>query len=234
MGIAAAALIWLVKSKGKNNLAAFACGWFFICLLPFSNIFPALAFYMSEHSLYLASIGFFLLLAHFLLRLYERKGARLIAGILIAALLLVYGLLTFRQNRYWQDEISLYKRVLIFTKDSPGVYNNLCRAYNANGRYLEAIDACEKAINLRPDFAYAWCYLGNAYRHLSNNPAAMRAYSKAIAFSPRYEYAYNQLGLLYLSQGRARDACAEFQRALEINPGYQDASDNFRRLNCPR
>jgi tetratricopeptide (TPR) repeat protein len=38
---------------------------------------------------------------------------------------------------------------------SPLAYNNLCSAYNALGRWPEAIDACETALALQPDFPRA-------------------------------------------------------------------------------
>ena len=46
-----------IKSYNNNKAIAFAIGWFFIALMPFSNIIP-LRMLMAERYIYLASFAF--------------------------------------------------------------------------------------------------------------------------------------------------------------------------------
>ncbi|NQV08346.1 hypothetical protein HQ529_00675 [Candidatus Woesearchaeota archaeon] len=57
-------IIYIIKSTWNNTkLYFFGFGWFFIWLLPYSNIFPINAIYM-DHWLYMPSIGFFLMISN--------------------------------------------------------------------------------------------------------------------------------------------------------------------------
>ena len=58
--IFASLLAVAVKQKEKRPVFSFSVLWFFVALLPASNIFPINA-YMAEHWLYIPSIGFFMI-----------------------------------------------------------------------------------------------------------------------------------------------------------------------------
>lgn len=56
------ALFYILKEKRRRSLGFFSVSWFFLTLLPVSNLYPINA-YMAEHWLYLPSVGFFLIVA---------------------------------------------------------------------------------------------------------------------------------------------------------------------------
>lgn len=57
-----AILVWIFKNRHQRILL-FSCLWFFINLLPLTNIILPLNAEVAEHWVYLASIGFFIILA---------------------------------------------------------------------------------------------------------------------------------------------------------------------------
>jgi len=57
-----ALLLYAFKRRKDDNLVFFSISWFFVALLPVSNLYPINA-YMAEHWLYVPSIGFFLIAA---------------------------------------------------------------------------------------------------------------------------------------------------------------------------
>ncbi|MBN2119677.1 MAG: hypothetical protein JW734_01300, partial [Candidatus Omnitrophica bacterium] len=57
-------VFYALKKRKQDSLILFSIGWFFMALLPQSNLYPINA-YMAEHWLYLPSVGFFLIVANF-------------------------------------------------------------------------------------------------------------------------------------------------------------------------
>src|SRR3989338_8014226 len=80
-----------IKRK-SDTLIPFSVFWFFIALLPLSNLYPINA-YMAEHWLYLPSIGFFLILAKGLNFIYKSKEFQAVSAVLIISILVFYSFL---------------------------------------------------------------------------------------------------------------------------------------------
>jgi tetratricopeptide (TPR) repeat protein len=53
-------------------------------------------------------------------------------------------------------------------------------AYIGLGKYQEAIDACKKAIEIKPDYHEAYHNMGVAYNGLGKHQEAIDAYKEAI------------------------------------------------------
>ena len=69
-------IAYALRKRKANSLISFSICWFFLTLLPVSNIYP-IGFYMAEHYLYLPSIGFFLALAYGLNNVLSIKRLRI-------------------------------------------------------------------------------------------------------------------------------------------------------------
>ncbi|MFC1657928.1 tetratricopeptide repeat protein [Candidatus Omnitrophota bacterium] len=217
---------YAVKKRNTNRLAFFSISWFFIALLPQSNLYPINA-YMAEHWLYLPSIGLFLLLAKGLVYACQNKPSR-IPGIIVAVSLLVfYSSLTIMQNIYWREPLVFYEKTLQYATDKAKFYNNLGNIYYALDRREEAITAYSRAIELNPGYAKAYNNLGNIYYALDRREEAITAYSRAIELNPGYAKAYNNLGVLYNSIGRKQDAIISYKQAIESGLGYAEVYSNL-------
>jgi len=211
------------KKSHTNKLFVFSVCWFFIALLPHSSVYPVCAFYMAEHWLYFSSLGFFLILASLALLLYNRNKSKIYFNVLIICLVSIFSFLSISQNKYWNNQISFYKRTLKYTPDSARIYNNLCQAYIAGANYSEAVKACRRAIDIKSNFPEAYCNLGDIYKELGNNAGAEVSYNKAIKINPKFTAAYFQLGELYSSTGKNEEAIKEYEHIIEIDPGSTDA-----------
>jgi tetratricopeptide (TPR) repeat protein len=221
-------LIYALKVKRHTPLIPFSILWFFITLLPQSNLYPINA-YMAEHWLYLPSIGFSLLLAKGLTYLYRYKAKefRLPITVIIISLLTFYSYLTIKQTNYWKDPISFYKKTLQYTPSSWRLYNNLCNVYNSLGKYKKAITYCIKAKEIHPDYAEIYDNLGTAYYFINKRKKAIEAYLKAIKLNPEYAASYNNLGNVYITMGKYKEAIEVYSKAIEINPTYAMTYNNL-------
>ncbi|MBN1870252.1 MAG: tetratricopeptide repeat protein [Candidatus Omnitrophica bacterium] len=226
VGVVLLALIffYVLGRKNRDPFLFFAAGWFFIALLPSSNLLFPINAYMAEHWLYLPSVGFFLVLARFLLSLYAQPKSKSLAVSMIVGLLVFYSVLTIRQNRYWSNGIDFYKRVLHYAPGSSRLYNNLAKAYHDAGKNEELIELLRSAIQLQPDNALAHNNLGNAYKEAGNFDAAARSYLEAIRIDPTHAGPYYNLSSLYSEmEGKEDEVIALLHKAIELSPHFSKA-----------
>ncbi|MDP1854064.1 MAG: tetratricopeptide repeat protein [Candidatus Omnitrophota bacterium] len=230
-------LFFAFKKRKTDKLAFFSVSWFFITLLPVSNLYPINA-YMAEHWLYLPSLGFFLIVARFLWSLFRTARFRSIALFCVLALASFYSYLTIKQNEYWRDPIVFFQRTLEYSPYSARLYLNLANAYSDSGRYDEAIGSYKKAIELLPDCADAYTNFGVVYSRLGRHEEAIALYKKAIEIAPDNAQAYTNLGNAYMDIGRHNEAIVLYRKAIEINKGHAEAYYNlgvaYDRLENPK
>lgn len=221
-----AALFFLWSMRRKNKIIRFAVPWFFLTLLPVSNIYPMNA-YMAEHWLYLPSISFFLLLGSAINSAYKirphRPAAILCLGVIIAG----YSYLTVTQNFRWADPIEFYRMTIGYAPASARLYGNLGTEYSGMGLGAEAMDSYKKAISTDPSYTIAYNNLGTEYKNVGDYARAKRLYEKAIALSPGYASPYYNLGILYNSSGEEEKAITCYKKAIELLPRYAEAYNNL-------
>ncbi|RKY42214.1 MAG: hypothetical protein DRP85_03685 [Candidatus Makaraimicrobium thalassicum] len=222
-------LFFLVYAWGKrksSKLLFFSVFWFFLALLPVSNLYPVNA-YMAEHWLYLPSIGFFLLLAGGVCWLYRSRSLKICSMVLMIYIPLFYAYSTVKQNGYWSDRITFYERTLRYAPDSVRVHNNLGNAYLKAGRKEEAIASYKNALAVDPGYAEAYYNLGSVYVDTGRKEEAISLFKKAVMIDPDYAEAYYNLGNAYVDTGREKEAIAFYEKALEVDPDYAEAYNNL-------
>jgi hypothetical protein len=92
--------------RKRAKVYSYGLFWFFIFLIPHSNIYPINA-YMAEHWLYLPSAGFFVILSKAVFDALGKKSLNS-AVIVLLAITVVFGAVTISQNFYWSGEIGFY------------------------------------------------------------------------------------------------------------------------------
>jgi tetratricopeptide (TPR) repeat protein len=96
-------------------------------------------------------------------------------------------------------------------------------SYMKAHRYLEAIEACKQAIQIRPDYGEAYCNLGCAYFALARYEEAVSAFKGAIQIGPHDVELYRNLAWAYRMLGRHGEEIEAYKKAIEIRPDYADA-----------
>jgi len=224
--ISALLIIYAVRKRRTNAVLSFSVIWFFIFLLPFSNIYP-LPFYMAEHYLYLPSVGFFMILSGILCYLYRLKSYRIASLTVTIILLILWPYLTIKQNRYWREPITLYKHALRFSPNSSRIYHNLGDTYTDMGNYKEAVSAYKKSIKLNPSYADTYTSLGVVYSALGEYKEAIGFYKQALEINSTYVNALNDSGAAYYAIGERQKAISLYKRTLVTNPLYAKAYVNL-------
>lgn len=219
-------LAYVIRKRKTHDLIFFSICWFFIFLLPQSNLYPINA-YMAEHWLYLPSVGFFLIMAKGLTFIYKTKKFGIFGVALMLILLTGNVYLTIKQNEYWREPISFFTRTLKYAPYDYVTYNLLGNAYEHVGRKDEAIAAYKKAIETNPNYEIPCYNLGTIYYQSGRKDEAIKLYEKAVAIKPSYADAYMNLGSAYYDTGRIPEAIAAYENAIKNNPSSVEAYYNL-------
>jgi len=125
------AVLW----KGTAQ-ARFWFLWFWVWLLPVSNIIPLPVYYADRYA-YMPAIGFFVLFGLLLSAASSRVGLKA-AGTVSAAVVIAMGAAAFVRMDVWKNEVAFWEDTV---KKSPGqdkAHLNLGYAYEMKGRFEEA------------------------------------------------------------------------------------------------
>lgn len=213
----------------------FFLGFFFVALLPTSNLVITIGSIMAERFLYLPSVGLAGCMVAAIHQLAQRfsdkwRVAPQAACIAMGVACLVFAARTYARNFDWQDARTLWTSTVNVCPESARPHYNLATELaQIPGELPNAIAEFEAALRIRPDFAEAHYNLGNALALTpSRMPDAITEYQAALRYAPHLIEAHYSLGnVLAHMPGRLPDAINEYQAALRIQPNYVYAHNNL-------
>jgi len=220
-----AGFAWFLFKVSK--LKFFAIAWFFVTLLPYSNIFP-LNYFMGEGWLYMPSIGFLALIAMYLSELRKKsKASSALVTCVVIFLVIFYGVLTVKRADVWANPIKLYNEVLKYSPDNTKARINLGVLLAKSGSYEEAEKKYNEAIKLIPNDPGVHTNLGTVYANKEMYDMALEEFKKAVATNPDDYVTHNNIGVIYKKKGDIENAMQEYKKALELNPLYPLTHNNI-------
>ncbi len=217
-------LILAFKLFRAYRLSAFGIFWFFLALLPESSVIPVKDV-IFEHRAYLAIVGYGFFLVSGLYYLFNGKRVKFFV-LILSILLSLYSVATYKRNRVWKDEFSLWNDVIAKSPGKARPYYNRANAYSAQGNFDQAILDYSRAIALMPDVVYAYFNRGKAYSSQAKFDLSILDYSRAIALDPDFAQAYNERALVYASKSNYDQAVLDYTQALELNPALAEVYNN--------
>lgn len=191
-------LVLAFRCWRQNPLITFGILWFFVSILPTSNLVVIINAILYEHFLYIALVGVFLAVFWQGLSWADTNKKRtLFWGLSLAFIALLAGRSLWRTFD-WRTSISFYEKLLVTAPDSYRVVNNLGMEYAEKGRTAEAETTYLRAVVLDPTNAVAYHNLGNLYRDSGRKEEAIRYFERAIAAQRNFIFSYRSLAQLYL------------------------------------
>ena len=204
--------------------------WFSITIAPVIGIIQislATPYTMADRYLYLPSIGLAVMMAWGIPTLIKseeiRKKILFPAGIIFLAIM---AFLSWNQCGYWTNSFTLFSHALWATKNNYLAHNKIGLALDEKGRNNEAIYHYNKAIHIKPDYAFAYNNRGISYSELGQYQQAIKDFNKAISIRPTYVDAYNNRGINYGNFGQYQQAIEDYNKAIRLKPNYADAYNN--------
>jgi Tfp pilus assembly protein PilF len=238
--------VWIAFLYARRRPAgkAFLFGtlWFFVALLPSSSLVP-LSQMISEHRPYPAFVGLVLCLAAATddwLGTFEPGRAsrrQWVAAALGVLILTAHGVGTFRRNRAWSNEETLWKSV---TEESPGngrAWMNYGGIFMARGDYVNARFCFGRAQALLPNYDVLEVNTGILEGAVGNSSEAERHFQRALALNSATAMAHFYYGRWQHENRRDREAAQNLIDAVSASPAdlearhllmrvYQDLAEN--------
>ena len=209
-GLLVSALVF----RRKNPLLAFSVFWFFLTLS--SNLVPR-AHVMFEHKLYLALTGF--LPAFCLGMMFLFKNSRTLITVFVIAGL-VFSVVTFKRNRVWDSDVTLWEDVLQKSPEKARVHLSLATAYAQAGNDEEAIKYFSQTIEMMADPYMPYLNRGAVYAKMKRDDLALKDFNEAIRINPQGVDAYINRGEILARRKNYEAALTDFETTIAIDPQY--------------
>jgi tetratricopeptide (TPR) repeat protein len=206
------------------RLVAFGIAWFFLGLAVESSFVPIVDV-MNEHRVYLPSVGMFVAVGCASAFLFQRVDARRAARALVigaAVLSAVLAVATFRRNRVWASELSVWADTAAKSPGKARPHMNLgsalCLAGHVEEGARELRRALELGVDSETDAAYARAQLGAAFVALGRPAEAEPELREAVRLKPTDPEAVFNLALVLTKTGRLEEARPLWSRFLDVAP----------------
>ena len=209
----------------KDKRITFFIWFFYISLLPVANIIP-IANQMAERYMYLPSISLSFLICLLLLGHCKKN-----IGLIILFLFILFNIgITFKQNRIWKNELTLWMNAVKIAPDSERARIHLGDEYYDRGLVRESINEYLQSIKINPRYHWAYNKLGWVMLETKNLDDAIKMFTKAIELKKNFVFAYNHLGYAYYLKKDYKKAEAAYQLAIQINKYYLDPYINLSNM----
>jgi tetratricopeptide (TPR) repeat protein len=236
LGAALLVLILALRARRTERPMLFFLAFFFVALLPTSNLIVFIGSIMAERFLYLPSVG----LAGFVVAgvyalghrtsLQRPMAARGAAWAALGVTCIALAARTHARNLDWQDELSLWSSAVSVSPGSAKAHYNLGKALESlPGRMPEAIAEYRASLRIDPDHADIHDNLANVLAAIPGGlPDAIAEYRAALRMAPDRAEPHNDLAnALMRLPGRLPEAIAEYQAALRIRPDNAEIHYNL-------
>jgi tetratricopeptide (TPR) repeat protein len=125
--------------------------WFLGTLVPVIGFVQVGRQALADRYTYIPLTGLFIIIVWGVCELVESLPFRkIILSLSAVAVLLPLGILTWRQESFWHDDITLYKRAAEVVPDNERVYQLLGQAYASQGKYKDAEDSFKESLRVIP------------------------------------------------------------------------------------
>jgi len=96
-------------------------------------------------------------------------------------------------------------------------YYRLGICYQIKGKFEKAIASYKKAVDLKPDFADGYYYLGNLLFKMNRVDHAITCFTQTLQLKPDYTIAHYSLGLALATKGLNQKATEHLQLYLNLS-----------------
>lgn len=227
------ALMWRYRAKiGRGSITAVL--YFVVMLSPvlgFVSLYTFHYSYVADHYVYMACIGPIALFTAVVSGLWHKAApaARGLMTVCIAGILILLGILTWRQGHIYKDIETLWRDTLDKNPDSLLAHANLGLMLDRRGNVEQAVVYYYKALEIYPEDEVVLYNLGNISKSKGKLDEAVAYYKKAIQTRPNYVDAYNNLANTLKMQGKFDEAVECYKTALVFGP--RDAKTYYNLAN---
>ena len=226
-------LVWVVAAVcsvffwRKFPLLVFSMAWFFVTVLPMSNLLFTIGVGKAERILYLPSMGFCLLVAAIYVLAEPILRRKWLALIPLLPILILFGARTYARNGDWKDNLTLALATLKVAPTSLPASQIAAAEYRKRHETAEALPLLEEVVRQRPDGYTERYNLANTYLDLKQYDEAIASYREAIRLKSDYLDAMNNMGRAQNEAGKTADAIKTYTTILSLDRNYLPVYPNL-------
>ena len=211
----------------KSKEISFSIFWFFIMLLPVSNIIP-ISCIMASRYLYIPMVGFCIALAVICFKLLPRFNKFVRNAVIV--LIIFYSIFSFIRNSVWNNNVTVWKELVEYYPQVPEAHINFAGHLKKIGLLDQAKNEYRIAIQINPYSPVGYNFLGLTLGQEGRYQESVEYFKKAIDLDKKYLCARNNLAVTYANMMQWDKARAMWLEALKIDPAYEEAKHNLEKL----
>ncbi|MFH1798853.1 MAG: tetratricopeptide repeat protein [Candidatus Omnitrophota bacterium] len=221
-----------IRFSGRKKAVCFGQIWFVLGLLPICGIIVPINNVVSEHYLYLGSIGFFVMITAAFAALWRISPfpIRIFSAVCGILVVISFCYLTVQRNKDWRDPLAMYLEIASNTKYSFRANNNAGVEYFRRGDLYKAEEYFRRSIGIFPEYAEALNNLGVVCQRGGETSRAEDFYKKSVNSKPSYVLARKNLARIYMASGRLTEAKEQLVKALEFYPYDDETKEMLKSL----
>ena len=127
------------------------------------------------------------------------------------------------------EKADVYEEKVKISSEAQHHYDEAERLYKKE-KFEDAIAEYKKVLELEPEFAQAYLYLGDCYYRMAQYENALPYLKKAIKVDPKNPQAWAFLGDAYCCLQDAESAYKSFKKAVDIDPEYSNAVEKLKEI----
>jgi len=204
-----------VLTVGRTRLPLFVMGWYIICIFPALRLVPLGHSLAGDRYTYLPAIGLSIGIG-MMLDAFKNLKRRRIWFAVLAATLIWFGKLSWKQSKVWRDDLSLWQHTASVVPDSVLAHTHLGSAYAMAGRLEEAKAEFRIVRKLGPDLPYADFGFGKVCGQVGDFQKAIKHFEHVVQLDPTHKEAYIWLGIAYCGLEDWANAHRVFQKAIRL------------------
>jgi protein O-mannosyl-transferase len=227
----------VIAFRGLKHKTVISFGILFyaISLAPVSNILFPIGAFMNERFVFVASLGFCIILAWFLgsklPQIFKNDIRKMkIIPVLLVIIFVLYGFKTITRNTDWKNDFTL------FTTDVQVSVNGAKSNCSAGGKLIEeaikpenkdkrneylkkAIKYLNHSLEIYPAYGDALLLLGNAwFEYDKNYDSTLVAYKTLLRLNPNHNQVFTNLEIVFRNLDSVDYKIKVYRELYEINP----------------
>jgi tetratricopeptide (TPR) repeat protein len=183
--------------------------------------------YVSDHWVYISSLGLIALCSALIAQLGERFGSPRMSMVLALILLPILGGLTWRHSADFLNSETLWRTTLARNPEAGVAYYNLGRELSRQGRFAEAVTNYQETLVRVHEESDVHFNLANALLELGRLDEAIFQYRKTLELQPFAPDAELNLGVALMRQGKISEATEHLKKSLSEWPASTEALKNL-------
>ena len=219
--------IVVLRERRSRPYLAVGWLWYLGTLVPVIGLIQVGSQARADRYMYLPLVGLSIMLVWGLAEVLKGKAA--IAGAIAACL--ACAVVCEAQIQYWRNSETLFRHALDVTSGNYLAHHNLGVAFADEGRFPDAIEQYQAALQIEPNGANVQTDYGNALAKSGRTSEAIAHYEAALRVLPDSPIIHNDLAnALAATAGSLPQAIAEYQTALRLKPDYEEARKNLAQV----